>query len=180
MEHPEESRAQDSTDHACQKGHQEVHPEGHQKGAPGHHYRTLLLMTLLSYAAMYALMYAMVDSWSSVYANLNQAYMAGLMTAPMVVFELLLMRAMYRNRRRNVAIVAATIVAGVGCFLGIRRQILIGDGEFLRSMIPHHSGAILMCREASIRERSIEELCRNIIVSQRSEINEMKALLARR
>lgn len=172
MEHPEESRAQGSTNPEHQKGHQE--------GAAGHHYWNLLRMTLLSYAAMYALMYAMVDSWSSVYPNLNQAYMVGLMTAPMVVFELLLMRAMYRNRRRNVAIVAATILLGIGCFLGIRRQTLIGDREFLRSMIPHHSGAILMCREASIRESRIEELCRSIIASQRAEIDEMKALLARR
>ena len=40
------------------------------------------MMTVLSFIAMYALMYAMVDSFESVYANLNQVYMAGLMTAP--------------------------------------------------------------------------------------------------
>jgi uncharacterized protein (DUF305 family) len=39
-------------------------------------------MTLLSFASMYILMYAMVDSRRSVYANINQVYMAGPMTAP--------------------------------------------------------------------------------------------------
>ena len=41
---------------------------------------------------MYALMYAMVNTFANVYATVNQAYMAGLMTAPMVVIELVVMR----------------------------------------------------------------------------------------
>ncbi len=28
----------------------------------------------------------------------------------------------------------------------------IGDKEFLRSMIPHHSGAILMCEQATLTD----------------------------
>lgn len=143
------------------------------------HYRRLLLMAALSFAAMYILMYAMVDTWGDVFANLNQAYMAGLMTAPMVVFELLLMRGMYRNARWNAAVLAASVVAGVACFAFIRSQAGITDREFLRSMIPHHSGAILMCTEAPIQDRAILDLCESIVASQRSEIAQMKALLDR-
>jgi len=51
---------------------------------------------------MYTLMYAMVDSAQDVYHNVNQVYMAGLMTAPMVVIELSLMAGMYQNKRLNV------------------------------------------------------------------------------
>ena len=65
------------------------------------HYRHLLIMAALSFASMYVLMYAMVDSFGNVYANFNQVYMAGLMTAPMVVIELLVMRGMYHDARRN-------------------------------------------------------------------------------
>ena len=61
-------------------------------------YQRLLLMAVLCFAAMYGLMYGMVNTLSNVYANLNQLYMAGLMTIPMVVFELAVMRSMYRNR----------------------------------------------------------------------------------
>jgi uncharacterized protein (DUF305 family) len=154
-------------------------PEHAKRYDHEHHYRRLLLMAGLSFAAMYAVMYAMVDSWSSVYANLNQAYMAGLMTAPMIVFELFLMRPMYRNTRWNAIILAVSVVGGIACFALIRQQAAIGNRQFLRSMIPHHGGAILMCAQAAIDDPAIEALCRNIVSSQRAEIAQMKALLAR-
>ncbi len=47
------------------------------------HYGRLLLMTVLSFGAMYGLMYAMVNSADNVLASFNQFYMAGLMTAAM-------------------------------------------------------------------------------------------------
>jgi hypothetical protein len=40
-------------------------------------------MTVLSFGAMYGLMYAMVNSADNVLASFNQFYMAGLMTAAM-------------------------------------------------------------------------------------------------
>lgn len=48
------------------------HSNRHSKGHGGGHYKHLLLMAGLSFLAMYGLMYAMVSSWSNVYANLNQ------------------------------------------------------------------------------------------------------------
>jgi|UPI0003FB3022 hypothetical protein len=59
-------------------------------------------MTALSFIAMFVLMYAMVDRFANVYPNLNQFYMAGLMAAPMVIIELLVMRAMYPDMKMNV------------------------------------------------------------------------------
>ena len=141
------------------------------------HYRHLLIMAALSFASMYVLMYAMVDSFGNVYANFNQVYMAGLMTAPMVVIELLVMRGMYHDARRNAAIIGASIVAGIAFFMLIRLQTGISDRQFLRSMIPHHGGAILMCEEAPISDPEIRTLCRSIISSQQSEINQMRAKL---
>jgi uncharacterized protein (DUF305 family) len=61
----------------------------------------------------------------------------------------------------------------------IRQQSAIGDSQFLRSMIPHHAGAILMCRQAPIRDAEIKDLCRSIIASQQREIDQMKAALSR-
>jgi hypothetical protein len=43
-------------------------------------------------------MYAMVNTIGSTYNNFNEFYMAGLMTAPMVLIELFVMRAMYQNK----------------------------------------------------------------------------------
>ena len=49
----------------------------------------------------------------------------------------------------------------------------------LRSMIPHHAGAIWMCKEAAIQDPEIRDLCGNIEAGQQQEINQMKAILGR-
>src|SRR5262245_59396554 len=127
----------------------------HSGHSAGSHYHHLAIMAALSLVAMYFLMYAMVDGPSYVYGNLNQFFMAGLMTAPMVVIELIVMRRMYPNARRNAVIGAFSIAAGVAMFLFIRQQTAIADEQFLRSMIPHHSGAILMCERAQLRDAQL-------------------------
>lgn len=67
--------------------------------------------SVLSFAAMYVLMYAMVNVFAYAIPNLNQFHMAGLTAAPMVIIELLVMRSMYSNRRWNAAILAGSILA---------------------------------------------------------------------
>jgi hypothetical protein len=141
------------------------------------HYGRLAVMSALSFVSMYVLMYAMVDKAGDVYHSLNQVYMAGLMTAPMVVIELLLMRSMFQHKTVNALLLGAAVLAGVGFFLLIRQQTAISDTQFLRSMIPHHSGAILMCEQASIRNAKIQELCKNIVSSQQTEIDQMRSIL---
>jgi len=44
-------------------------------------------------------------------------------------------------------------------------------------MIPHHAGAILMCRQASLRDPELRDLCARIITSQQAEIEQMRAKL---
>ena len=141
------------------------------------HYRRLLMMIVLSFIAMYVLMYAMVNSLQNVYMSVNQVYMAGLMAAPMAVIELALMGAMYKNKKLNIAIIIASLVALVAFWVLIREQTAVGDRQFLRSMIPHHAGAILMCKEAPINDEKIRALCKSIVASQQSEIDQMKAML---
>ena len=142
-------------------------------------YYYLVAMTVLSFACMYILMYAMVDRFFNVYPNLNQFYMAGLMTAPMVIIEILFMRAMYSNKKWNIAIIILSILVLTIFWIFIRQQFLIGDKQFLKSMIPHHAGAILMCEKASIQNFEIKNLCENIKLSQQNEINQMKDILKR-
>ncbi len=137
------------------------------------HYRHLITMAALSFGAMYVLMYAMVNTVNDVYMNVNQVYMAGLMTAPMIVIELLVMRGMYHNARLNGLIIAGSVIGGLAMFLLIRGQTGVSDGQFLRSMIPHHSGAILMCEGASLQDPENQELCRGITAGQQREIDQM-------
>jgi uncharacterized protein (DUF305 family) len=99
------------------------------------------------------------------------------MASPMVLIELLLMGSMYPEKRLNWIIGAAGIAAGLIFFLLIRQQVAVTDTQFLRSMIPHHAGAILMCEKAPLQDAGIKKLCSTIIKSQQGEISEMKAKL---
>lgn len=149
------------------------HAMGEMKG----HYLRLGLMLAGSFVAMFVLMYAMVNTTSNALPNLNQAYMAALMTAPMLVLELLVMGHMYPSKRINlVLIVVGFIVLGLSWW-AIRAQGAIGDRQFLRSMIPHHAGAILMCEKATVRDPEVRNLCARIVASQRAEIAQMRAKL---
>lgn len=80
------------------------------------HYSRLLIMAVCSFLSMYVLMYAMVNSFANVYSSFNQFYMAGLMTAPMMVIELTLMGAMYPNKKWNAAIIGMSLIALVAFF----------------------------------------------------------------
>jgi hypothetical protein len=148
-----------------------------KKGMGMNHYQHLLIMIMLSFISMYILMYAMVNVIGNVYMSFNQFYMAGLMTAPMVLIELLVMRAMYQDKRLNAIIVAASVIAGLLFFVFIRQQVAISDRQFLRSMILHHASAILMCEQAKLEDPDNQALCQNIISSQQAEIDQMKARL---
>lgn len=142
-------------------------------------YLRLGVMIGLSFLIMFAFMYAMVDRWANVYPNLNQGYMAGLMAAPMAILELMLMGAMYPDKRLNGIIITASAALLVLCWLGIREQVAITDKSFLRSMISHHAGAILMCGKAPVTDGEIRRLCTDIIQSQQREIDQMTQILAR-
>ncbi len=141
------------------------------------HYSRFLAMIGLHFIAMYILMYSMVNTLNNVFNSFNQVCMAALMTASMILIELPLMSSMYKSRRLNAIILAVGAAVLIGSFLLIREQTLISDRQFLRSMIPHHAGAILMCEKASIEDREIKELCRKIISGQQAEIDQMKAKL---
>ncbi len=87
---------------------------------------------------------------------------------------------MFPSRRLNMLLLLGSAVAFFGSFGLIRTQTTIDDTAFLRSMIPHHSGAILMCEQASLSDAEILKLCGEIIRSQTAEIDQMKSILARK
>lgn len=140
-------------------------------------YGKLAIMGVLSFISMYVLMYSMVDRFDNVIPNVNQLYMAGLMTMPMLIIEVLLMSSMYADKRRNALIIAASAVALVGFFWLIRQQTAVGDKEFAKSMIPHHAAAILMAKEAKLSDPELQKLQQDIISAQETEIKQMKAKL---
>lgn len=133
----------------------------------------------LSLLVMYLAMFAMIWSWGEFIQNVNFFYMALVMWAPMGAIMLATMGGMYRNRKLNAALYMAFAAIVALSLLGIRQQSLVGDEQFLRSMIPHHSGAILMCEEAKLTDPEIRKLCGEIIQAQKEEIAQMKRIMDR-
>ncbi|MBL7841945.1 MAG: DUF305 domain-containing protein [Cyclobacteriaceae bacterium] len=149
----------------------------HSSHGNGSMYRKLALMMVLSFIAMYILMYAMVDKFSNVIVNVNQFYMAGLMAMAMLVIELAVMWSMYAKRKLNLVLLVLGIIGLTAFYVCIREQAAVGDKQFLKSMIPHHAAAILMVEETPLTDPEIRELASKIITSQQAEIEQMKAKL---
>lgn len=142
-------------------------------------YRWFAIELAIDFVIMYLVMYTMIATLDHFYLNLNNAYMTLMMVTPMALVMLITMRSMFPSRRANWVIAAGAVVVFVASFVGMRLQGGVGDDEFLRSMIPHHSGAILMCREADIFDEEIIALCDQIIESQQAEIAQMETIIER-
>lgn len=149
------------------------------KNSHGHPYRWLAVNVLLSLLAMYVLMFTMIDTWGDFRNNINMLYMSLTMLCAMGVIMLATMRGMYADRRINGALYAGFVVVFILALAGIRTQTPLGDTQFIASMIPHHSGAILMCREAQLQDAELKSLCAEISTGQRREIEQMNAIAAR-
>jgi hypothetical protein len=148
-----------------------------------HHYVLLGLNLFVSLVIMYFVMFTMVWRFGDFFNDLNMFYMALMMATPMGALMLLMMGSMYQSKKLNVMLYIGFAFLFVLAFWGVRAQGLIGDRQFVRSMIPHHSGAILMCNRASIRDPELQQLCfgpGGIVASQTREIKQMKEILARK
>jgi hypothetical protein len=150
---------------------------GHQNHGSGDHpYLMFWTNMALGLIVMYVVMFTMIDGLRDFRNNLNMLYMAITMWAPMGIFMLATMPGMFPRKRLNIALHVAFLALTVVSFGATRAQALIDDRQFIASMIPHHSGAILMCREADLRDAELVALSDEIVEAQRSEIQIMERI----
>lgn len=152
---------------------------GNHSGQMHGSYKQLAVELLIDFVIMYLVMYTMIASLDHLVLNINNAYMTLMMVAPMALVMLIGMRSMFPSRRFNLAIGVGAAAVFAASFIAMRTQAAVGDEQFLRSMIPHHSGAILMCEQSSITDPELSALCKQIVESQKSEIAQMQAILER-
>lgn len=155
----------------------QMHGAAHSRFGRSGHYLQLLLWFPVHVAVMYVLMFAMIDTANDFWNNVNMLWMAVLMASPMTGLMVLSIPSMYPDRVKTLAVLVLSLVLGLGSWFAIREQWGVGDRQFLRSMIPHHSGAILMCQKADLTDPAILSLCERIVASQRDEIVQMERLL---
>lgn len=86
---------------------------------------------------------------------------------------------MYPNKKLNASIILGAVVLFGFVLAGLRTQTPVGDVQYMKAMIPHHSSAIMTSKNANIKDPEVKKLSECIIASQEKEIAEMKAVLAR-
>lgn len=142
-------------------------------------YKKFSLMLIISFIIMYAVMFFNIDKLNHYHNSITRIYMAILMVAPMAVVMMLMMGKMYPNKKRNTAIILAATVVFVLTLTGLRTQTPVGDVQYMKAMIPHHSSAIMVSKHADIKDPEVKKLSEKIIQSQEREIAEMETLLQR-
>lgn len=142
-------------------------------------YAKLGIALAVSLVLMFVLTMSMIRTLDHFYLNLSNFYMALVMVAPMGIVMLLVMWGMFENKRLNLVLLASFAALFAVAFALGRTETFVGDEQFLKSMIPHHSRAILVCQESSLTDPEIVELCEQIVQTQREEIAQMEAILER-
>lgn len=140
-------------------------------------YVRFVAMIAVSTVVMFGLMYLNTYTADHVYFSQTRAWMALIMGAVMALIMLGFMLNMYKNRRANIAIAAASIAISIGALFLVRSQATVNDTAWMKAMIPHHSIAILTSRRADIRDPRVRRLADQIIEAQLREIAEMKQLI---
>lgn len=140
-------------------------------------YGKLFAIMITSFLIMYGVMFLNTDRFDHVYLSLSRTYMTLLMVLPMPVVMLLIMRSMFPNKKWNIRIITGCMILFVLVLLFLKTQTLVGDRQYLKAMIPHHSSAIMTSKNAKINDPEVRDLSLQIIRSQEAEITQMKNLL---
>lgn len=141
-------------------------------------YTRFAAMIVTSTIVMFGLMY--LNTYALDHATFSQtrSWMALLMGAVMAVIMMGFMWSMYKDKMRNAAIIAGSVVVFALSLWLVRSQETVDDVSYMSAMIPHHSIAIMTSERAHIRDPRVRKLADGIIKAQVREIGEMKALIA--
>jgi uncharacterized protein (DUF305 family) len=142
-------------------------------------YKMFSIMMAISFLIMYCVMFLNMDKLVHYHTSMTRIYMALLMVAPMAVIMMVMMGNMYPNKKLNISIIIGGIVLFIIILIGLRTQTPIGDVQYMKAMIPHHSSAIMTSKSANIKDSEVRKLADSIIASQEREIAQMENILKR-
>jgi FtsH-binding integral membrane protein len=149
------------------------------KNTHGNPYTKFVLMLAASFVAMYITMYLNTYEMDHVYFSLTRFYMTCLGISAMALIMFFFMKKMYKNRKKNTAILLGSMLLFCSALFLVRAQKPIGDVLWMKAMIPHHSIAILTSERADIKDPEVKELAKGIIETQRKEIGQMQEMINR-
>ena len=141
-------------------------------------YKTFVLTLLCSFIIMYGVMFLNVDEADHIYLSMTRLYMTLMMVTAMALLMLAMMRMIYKNRKLNVIIILSSTAVFILSLIGVRTQSFVGDVQYMKGMIPHHSIAIMTSKNANIKDPEVRKLADGIFAAQEKEIAQMKRILA--
>jgi hypothetical protein len=160
----------------CIGGEVNMEPSAQQHMNPS--WGRFAAMIATSTVIMFFLMYQLVYSWDHALFSLTRLVSSLVMGCVMAALMLAFMWRMYRPAATKMAVLMVAVVGGIALLAINRSQALIGDVDFMKSMIPHHSIAINNARRADIRDPRVRYLADRITRDQVKEIAEMKLLIS--
>src|SRR5690554_2281128 len=154
--------------------------ENSNQHSKNNNYTKFILMLAASFIAMYVTMYLNTYEIDHVYFSLTRFYMTCLGISAMALIMWFFMRKMYKNKKKNIAILLGSTILFVGALGLVRAQSpIVGDVLWMKAMIPHPSIAILTSKRADIKDPEVRKLADDIIEAQEKEIAEMKLMIKR-
>lgn len=130
----------------------------------------IFVMVAISLAAgLMSTMNVWVDKFSDMRWNLNDVYMAFLMTGWMLLFT-----GMYE---KNLNLTIVGVVMTIMAFACIRTQFGINSKQYINSMIPHHAMAVFMSEKLLNRndvDSKLKLFAKAVAVTQKKEIDILK------
>lgn len=150
----------------------------HDTKLGGSSYMRFAAMIATSTIVMFGLMYLNSYALDHIFYSQTRTWMAVYMGATMAIIMLGFMWSMYKDRRKNLVIIGASLLVFAVSLWLVRSQETVDDISYMKAMIPHHSIAIMTSERAKIRDPRVRKLADGIIEAQLREIGEMKALIA--
>lgn len=133
----------------------------------------IAVSTIVMFILMYQLVYSSDHALFSLTRLVSSLIMGCVMTAVMLAF----MWRMYQPEAAKFAVLGLAIAGGLALLAANRSQAFVGDTDFMKAMIPHHSIAINNSRNADIRDPRVRYLADRITRDQVKEIAQMKMLI---
>jgi Ca2+/Na+ antiporter len=122
----------------------------------------------------------MVKNREDITNNLGKLYISVLMGISMILVEIMMHDYQY-------SVISYKSYIAIGVLVSIliymyRKQIKIGDKEYIKGMIEHHSMALLTSEEIlkKTNDYNVAKLAKNIIQTQKDELRQMHGILKER
>lgn len=165
-----------SVQHQPEKEHHQMDQREKSSKANTKYWR-FAAMIVTSVVIMHLLTFANVSRLDHIYFSQVRIYMSIMMGSVMAIVMLLFMKQMYTNKKLNQKILIGSALIFFLMFWMIQNQIGISDVSWMRSMIPHHSSAIMTSENANITDPEVQKLADEIIQAQEEEIAEMRRMI---